>query len=1507
MHSDPDPSCPPQLCPQDPSQNTAATIKPTSTASDSTSTVLFSAGTSTTALPPFPSTTTAAAAASATTDTTPAPHTTSFSSTAIAASSHKRGREPSAMTDPSEAARYTPPREMFKHSSITLDLDDLPHTSEDGMQEIGESEIQNGLSQSDGFQGDSEIDSLGQQLSIHSPEKSTVATIDIEQDQTASNIEIAQPQVGAPLQQLNDNADKEQEEQRESEQEQNQSAIPSFEQQTKLISDLRYKRLEEGAPWYLVSQTWFVGFRKYCVAKVNNREADHPGPVDNSILFSGNNLRQDAEQTVIPLPQEGWDLLVSWYGSSSPPIMRRVVNSGSESRPNLLIEYYPPVFTLYRVIDSSQAENPLFATNEPDVLQVPKSTKFGDLKSAMLSRLEVSTPETSRIWAIPTHTNANFSGNVIGASDLALSSAECLEQIENDTPIAEVPELIKGANLALEVAVDGTYPVLHISAPKAFGSNMPSTYPYSYLNSRSNNFSLQSQSPGPAVDGICGLSNLGNTCFMNSALQCLSNSKDLTQYILAGAWRDELNLDNPLGMGGEVARAYANLIDKLWRGSSKVFSPREFKSTIGRFAPSFTGYHQHDSQELLAFLLDGLHEDLNRIIKKPYTEVPDSNGRPDEEVASDCWQIHKARNDSIIVDLFQGQYKSTLVCPKCSKISVTFDPFMYLSLPLPINKKWIGTITYVPYDPKKPVVDIRLQLPKGSSQKQLKEKIAELMGTQASHLFSAEVFSNRLYKSHDNADAVDELNESDKNFVYEVPVPDFTNAQDHVVFPVHNMLEPVTSYGRISTFGHPMMVCVTKEEALDPHAVYRAIVQQASRYTTFNLYKDDTDAPEQEIESTEQNVDVNMSPSEGIVEEKQPKSDLFHMMVYSPPLPQPSRYQFRMQRSTLYAPSTPPSMSDMVDMYQRVTPQEPEIDQEMEPVKSQSRIRRGIDDSDDDYSDASPHPGSPSAFSESAPFGRPRMPKPDEDELSEEDDPATLTSSTGMKSKYSNRGYESPSAPVRVAEPAVRQGEMVYCVWDRSLESSICAPDRRFRGYSSYRSMDEDEDQDSDVRILWDQRGPKVVDPALEDELAAGSKGKKVITLEDCLNEYTREEQLGEEDPWYCPSCKEHQQATKKLDIWRLPDVLVVHLKRFSHTRAWRDKIDAMVDFPIHGLDLSAKTLKEEDREDNVYDLFGVSNHMGGLGGGHYTAYAKNDKLNKWFNFDDSHVSPVHSEESIKSSSAYLLFYRRRNAVVREYEQRPVEEPEPVSSSVSQFSRGFLESTTVHSITLRDRDEEEEYGGWGKPPAVPIPYGPDADDDDDLPPSYSPLIGPSGMASPPTFSRRAQYIPEKSYGKGRSMDEDDDVDDIDSPLSANMSGYLDSRVGQSAHSPDLSTCASDGSNPGTANVSPGFSPAALTSSVVDLTRTEDLGSIGPSYMSSISREGGRIDDTDDMVDGGEETVMSYPNRKQGAGVPTPSSSMSGLDTATLEADDETEGDEGEQDSVNMVELSNLTN
>jgi hypothetical protein len=77
------------------------------------------------------------------------------------------------------------------------------------------------------------------------------------------------------------------------------------------------------------------------------------------------------------------------------------------------------------------------------------------------------------------------------------------------------------------------------------------------------------------------------------------------------------------------------------------------------------------------------------------------------------------------------------------------------------------------------------------------------------------------------------------------------------------------------------------------------------------------------------------------------------------------------------------------------------------------------------------------------------------------------------------------------------------------------------------------------------------------------NRGRKTLSLNDCLDLFTKTEKLGSEDPWYCKKCKKHQEATKKFDLWKLPEILVVHLKRFSYNRIWRDKIDSFIDFPI--------------------------------------------------------------------------------------------------------------------------------------------------------------------------------------------------------------------------------------------------------------------------------------------------------------------------------------------------------
>ncbi len=72
--------------------------------------------------------------------------------------------------------------------------------------------------------------------------------------------------------------------------------------------------------------------------------------------------------------------------------------------------------------------------------------------------------------------------------------------------------------------------------------------------------------------------------------------------------------------------------------------------------------------------------------KKPYTEAVEWKELPDAVVAEKDWEVYKSRNDSVIVDLFQGQYRSKLTCPECNRVSITFDPFLYLTVPVPRRK-----------------------------------------------------------------------------------------------------------------------------------------------------------------------------------------------------------------------------------------------------------------------------------------------------------------------------------------------------------------------------------------------------------------------------------------------------------------------------------------------------------------------------------------------------------------------------------------------------------------------------------------------------------------------------------------------------------------------------------------------------------------------------------------------------------------------------------------------------
>ena len=215
-------------------------------------------------------------------------------------------------------------------------------------------------------------------------------------------------------------------------------------------------------------------------------------------------------------------------------------------------------------------------------------------------------------------------------------------------------------------------------------------------------------------------------------------------------------------------------------------------------------------------------------------------------------------------------------------------------------------------------------------------------------------------------------------------------------------------------------------------------------------------------------------------------------------------------------------------------------------------------------------------------------------------------------------------------------------------------------------------DDSTKSKIIQDD-SDQIEEHASVKQLKTNAELGCAVTLEECFDLYTRAEILGAEDAWHCPYCNKKQEVVKKLGLWSLPDILVIHLKRFRQQSRQRStsKLTMLVDFPLYGFDMTphlahngvtsqhnVATLgrlglspwkKPRPRQqnlpkydENVYDLYAICNHHGqDLQGGHYTAFCRNPYDTQWYSFDDTRVEAI-TDTNLVTNAAYMLFYQKR-------------------------------------------------------------------------------------------------------------------------------------------------------------------------------------------------------------------------------------------------------------------------
>ena len=764
--------------------------------------------------------------------------------------------------------------------------------------------------------------------------------------------------------------------------------------------------------------------------------------------------------------------------------------------------------------------------------------------------------------------------------------------------------------------------------------------------------------------GQIGGRNLGNTCFMNSSIACLSNCTELTYYFLKGDYLKDINEENNLGMRGELAKEWGNLMKQYWVENTRVGDPSDFKYTIGRKAERFRGYGQQDSNEFMSVSLDYLNEDLNKAKKKEYVEL---NEKMEDETDEDCskrfWEVNLKRNDSIVTDLFCGQFKSTITCPKCQWINITFDPFDTINLPLLTqirrNEYKYGynenleqfKFFYIPSDVlRHPYCLIIKNINNGEEIGKVIDRIAKeknfIYYNKIEDLFLVDMLRKEKYGYAEKSHIV-------KQFIYDDEYLfsyDYNQKKDEIALVVYFFKNDTEKSNKSQ---YPRMVFCKKSDTLED--VRKKIYFYLRKYILSPFLKENEEKDEVTLEIEKYMEDNNNElPYEKLYE----KVENEYNKVFK-------KYD-----------SNEEDKEDKEDVDNNNKERENKSDDEEEKEKEDKNKKEEENEKEEEENKNSENEIKDQQQSKLKNEEETNNNKEIQNEiLNEKKEKETEVNKEEKKlseddelKKYIDK-FKS-DIPFEIFIRRERDENNFYgkipfidskhfSNYSRKLKKfleieNFNAPLGdiqtdlsdyeiivQFNEESKYINKDTfDLDYFKQIELEYtikEKEGKKEEEENKKEDEEEIDDGK--MTLIKCLKKFCKEEQLQEGDEWYCPKCKEHVLAKKKMDLFYLPKILIICFKRFVKDSYRWEKNEDEVEFPINNLDLKDFVIGP-DKNHSKYDLFAVSQHYGSTGFGHYTAVCRNYD-GKWYSYDDSNCSET-SETETQSSAAYVLFYRRQ-------------------------------------------------------------------------------------------------------------------------------------------------------------------------------------------------------------------------------------------------------------------------